>query len=55
MDVDKRLTSQYKGTRYYFCGEDHKELIHVRDDTVAPFEQSAPNTLMDTPVNPLGW
>jgi YHS domain-containing protein len=32
MDVDKRLTSQYKGTRYYFCGEDHKELFDSAPD-----------------------
>ena len=32
MDVDKRLTSRYKGTRYYFCGEDHKELFDSARD-----------------------
>jgi putative intracellular protease/amidase/YHS domain-containing protein len=32
MDVDKRLTSQYKGTTYYFCGEDHKKLFDSAPD-----------------------
>jgi putative intracellular protease/amidase/YHS domain-containing protein len=32
MDVDKRLKSQYKGTTYYFCGEDHKEWFDSAPD-----------------------
>jgi putative intracellular protease/amidase/YHS domain-containing protein len=32
MDVDRRLKSRYKGTTYYFCGEEHKELFESTPD-----------------------
>jgi YHS domain-containing protein/putative intracellular protease/amidase len=32
MDVDRRLKSQYKGTTYYFCGEDHKNMFDSAPD-----------------------